>query len=221
MADNGKEIRVFFSKTDECRYIGHLDVNTVIHRALQKAKIPVWRTQGYNIHAYITFSNPLSLGFSSVCESFDMRIVDKDFDIYSIPERMNKCLPHGLEILSVGIPKYKNSMITDADYEISLYSDDISNETLYSKLKDMLEGSEIKVEKKTKKGVKEIDLKDYFNDYDLSLRENVFLKIKLPSGGGMNINPTLFISKLEKDNDIEIYYDIKRVKMYVENDEFS
>ena len=215
-----RDVRVFFSKTGECKYIGHLDVNTVITRAIQKSHLPVWRTQGFNVHAYITFSNPLSLGFSSLCESFDIRITDDDFDIDKIPDLMNPNLPSGRRILKASLPKYKNSMITSALYEIHLHSDDIPDDVLYMKTKEMLESDEIITQKKTKKGMKDINLAEYLSVYDLELDQDVRLDIKLPSGGGVNINPSLFISKLEKDNDIEIYSDVKRVEMYVDNEVF-
>ena len=42
------EIRLRFSKTGRAKYIGHLDVNRVMSRALRRAGIPLWFTEGYN-----------------------------------------------------------------------------------------------------------------------------------------------------------------------------
>ena len=50
------EIRLRFSKTGRAKYIGHLDVNRVMSRALRRAGIPLWFTEGYNPHAYMRFS---------------------------------------------------------------------------------------------------------------------------------------------------------------------
>lgn len=217
---NFKTVRVFFSKTDECRFVGHLDVSRIVTRAIVKSKLPIWRTEGFNVHPYITFSNPLSLGFTSYCESFDIRLVDDDFDISTIPELLNSNLPNGLKILSASLPKYKNTDIINAKYLVKLTSNDISSEELYFKLKTLLESDEIIVEKKTKKGFKEVDLSKELSVYNIELiDEEVSLDITLPSGNSKSINPILFIDKLMSDNNIEVFYNITREKMLVENGE--
>lgn len=219
---NFNDIRVFFSKTDECKYIGHLDVNRIIIRAIQKSKLPIWKTEGFNVHTYITFSNPLSLGFASTCESFDIRIIDVNYDINRIPEMLNQYLPEGLKILSVSKPEYKNKDITSAEYEIKISSDDISNEELYSLFKNMLESKEIIVEKKTKKGSKEINLSDFLSVYTIELKDKyVFLNIILPSGSTLNINPNLFFDKIKSDNNIELFTHVLRTRMFVNGNEFK
>ena len=91
-----KNVRVWFKKDDECRYISHLDLNRVMIRAIQKSGLPVWRTEGFNVHPYITFSLPLSLGFRGERESMDMRILDDNFNRETMKEDLNNCLPHGL-----------------------------------------------------------------------------------------------------------------------------
>lgn len=219
---NFNDIRVFFSKTDECKYIGHLDVNRIITRAIQKSKLPIWKTEGFNVHTYITFSNPLSLGFASTCESFDIRIIDENYDINRIPEMLNQYLPEGLKILSVSKPEYKNKDITSAEYEIKISSDDISNEELYSLFKNMLESKEIIVGKKTKKGSKEINLSDFLSVYTIELKDKyVFLNIILPSGSTLNINPNLFFDKIKSDNNIELFTHVLRTRMFVNGNEFK
>lgn len=219
---NFRDVRVFFSKTDECKYIGHLDVNRLVTRSIQRAQLPIWRTEGFNKHIYITFSNPLSLGYSSLCESFDIRLIDDDFDISTIPEMLNKYLPQGINIIKATYPKYKNSEITSATYSILLSYDDISNAELYSMFKSMLESNEIIVEKKTKKGIKEINLFEYLSTYDMELTSDaVAINIELPSGGNTNINPLLFIKKVEQDNNIKINFCITRNKMMVNGNEFE
>ena len=70
-----REVRLVFSKTDRCKYISHLDINRCMSRALSRAEIPLWFTEGFNPHPYMSFSLPLSLGVESLCESVDLRIV--------------------------------------------------------------------------------------------------------------------------------------------------
>lgn len=210
------DLRIFFSKTDECRFIGHLDVSRIITRSIIKAKIPIWRTEGYNVHPYITFSNPLSLGYSSLCESFDIRIIDKDYDISQICELINSNLPRGLKCIKAALPKYKSAEIISSIYDIRLSSDDMKADSLFDKVKEMLHSEEIIVEKKTKRSFKEINLASSLSTYDLSLEDDsVFLNITLPSGNDNNINPNLFVKYLENKYEIEIFSNVCRTKMLV------
>ena len=71
-----REVRLRFSKTGQAKYISHLDVNRVFSRALSRARINLWYTEGFNPHPYMSFSLPLSLGVESLCENVDIRIVD-------------------------------------------------------------------------------------------------------------------------------------------------
>ena len=97
-----REVRLVFSKTDRCKYISHLDINRCMSRALSRAEIPLWFTEGFNPHPYMSFSLPLSLGVESLCESVDLRIVG-EITNDEIKTRMNnmlgccliiKCLPN-------------------------------------------------------------------------------------------------------------------------------
>ena len=40
-------------------------------RAFHKAKLPLWYTEGFNPHVFLTFAAPLSLGFEGRRESMD------------------------------------------------------------------------------------------------------------------------------------------------------
>lgn len=211
-----KNVRVWFRKDDRCRYISHLDLNRVMIRAVQKSGLPVWRTEGFNVHPYITFALPLSLGFRGERESMDMRVLDDNLPLSDIKDALADCLPQGITVYDVTEPKCKVSAIGSAKFKMRLSSDDISVEELYTKLQDLLNGDEILVDKKTKKGIKKIDIKEYFKDakhYDTD--NDVVVRVVLPAGSTININPTLLVKALADKCGVEIYYDITRVDIYV------
>ncbi len=210
-----KNVRVWFKKDDECRYISHLDLNRVMIRAIQKSRLPVWHTEGFNVHPYITFALPLSLGFRGERESMDMRILDDKLELSVIKEELNQCLPHGLYVFDVTEPVKKPGAIDSAKFKMRLYSDDISAKELYINLENLINSDEILVDKKTKKGIKKIDIKEYFKDlkaYDTD--HDVVVRVILPAGSTTNINPTLLINALNEKYNIEVYYDITRVDVY-------
>ena len=212
-----KNVRVWFKKDDQCRYISHLDLNRVMIRAIQKSRLPVWHTEGFNVHPYITFALPLSLGFRGERESMDMRILDDNLKLDVIKDELNKCLPNGLSVFDVTEPKMKPGAIASAKFKMRLSCDEYSVEELYTKLQEMLSSDEILVDKKTKKGIKKIDIKEYFKDAKHYDTENdVVIRVTLPAGSTTNINPTLLVKAFFEKYSVEPCYDITRVDVFGE-----
>ena len=212
-----KNARVFFTKDGACKYISHLDTNRVMLRAIGKSRLDIWHTEGFHQHAYITFALPLSLGFASTCESMDFRLLDDDADVSAIPDRLNACLPAGIRVISCAEPKYKPADIDSASYEAiiePMENNKISLKELCSKLDQFLEQSEIIVEKKTKKGKKQINLKEYILDYSIEFSETVRLILRLPAGPTLNINPSLLIGAFADFCGVELHADMTRTAIY-------
>ena len=67
-----KDIRIRFEKTGRARYISHLDLTRAMTRAVRRAGLPIWYTEGFNKHPYLTFAAPLSLGFEGTDESLSL-----------------------------------------------------------------------------------------------------------------------------------------------------
>ncbi|WP_288529096.1 TIGR03936 family radical SAM-associated protein [uncultured Eubacterium sp.] len=193
-----REVRLRFSKTGQAKYISHLDTNRVFSRALARAKINLWYTQGFNPRPYMSFSLPLSLGVESYCENVDLRILD-DLTDEEIKERMNNALPLGIRIVDV----YENFMdchdIVYSDYVYKFEFKD--NETALKKIIAVLESDEILAQKKVKQGkrriLKETDIKQFIVKYNASIRNNnIVLNIRLLAGPDKNLNPTLLFDTI-------------------------
>ena len=82
-------------------YISHLDVNRLMTRAVRRAKLPMWYTEGFNPHPYIAFALPLPLGQSSESEFMDIRVTG-DMTDDEIVARLREVMPQGIEIISAG-----------------------------------------------------------------------------------------------------------------------
>lgn len=193
-----REVRLRFSKTGQAKYISHLDTNRVFSRALARAKINLWYTQGFNPRPYMSFSLPLSLGVESYCENVDLRILD-DLTDEEIKDRMNNALPLGIRIVDV----YEDFMdchdIVYSDYVYKFEFKD--NETALEKINAVLESNEILAQKKAKQGkrriLKETDIKQFIVKYNASIRDNnIVLNIRLLAGPDKNLNPTLLFDTI-------------------------
>lgn len=184
------EYRLFYQKKGRIKYISHLDVNRCMQRTLQRTGLPIWYTQGFHPHPYVTFSLPLSLGFESDYESMDFRLTEQT-PIEKIEKAVSGALPEGLTLLSAATPCHAPSEIVSADYEIRLFS--ASLHEFKDKLESFLKQDSIISEKKTKKGMKEIDLKKELISWRLEEDiNNICLYISLPAGLHM-INPLLYL----------------------------
>ena len=217
-----KNARIFFSKDGSAKYISHLDLNRVMLRAVGMSRIPVWRTEGFHEHTYITFALPLSLGYASACESMDFRLTDDQFDLSEIPTRMNTVLPEGIRVIRCSEAVHKPADIVSASYDIRITpmeDGEISAEELSNKLKAFLDQPAIIVPKKTKKGLKDVDLKEYILACELINGDGVHFTMTLPAGGTLNINPSLFVTALSEYVGAELYAEVIRTGIYMEKGE--
>lgn len=218
-----KNIRIWFKKDLECRYISHLDLNRCMLRAVHKAKIPLWHTEGFNPHPFLTFPLPLSLGFKGERECMDIRLLDESYPFDRIINDLNACLPDGLRVYDVTEPKMKAGDIKSALFKMYLSSDEIPCDDLYTGIGNVLQESTLCVEKKTKSGMKEMDIKPYLDKLSAEKTDNkVLITITLPAGSGENINPNLLVTVIERKLNCEILSYIIRVNIFNEaGDEFE
>lgn len=172
--------RAFFSKTGRAKYISHLDLSSVVIRAVKRTKLPVWQTEGYNPRTYVTFMLPLSLGQEGLHEAMDFRLTE-DVDYAEVRDKLNEALPPDIRVTEVTVPKDKNTDITAARYRIESSAE-------CGKLRRLCEKQQINVEKRTKKGSTVVDLKPLMTDVEI--QGGVFC-VTLPAGTTFNINPSL------------------------------
>lgn len=154
-----KNVRVFFTKKGDARYLSHLDVMRCFTRALNRSGLEVWYTQGFNTHAYLTFACPLSLGFESEREALDFRLEkDEDFG-RDIPALINAGLPDGIRVFEATEPVMKHTDVLYALWRIVLPCED--PEAVKGELDRFFSRESIPVMKKTKRGEKEEDALAY------------------------------------------------------------
>lgn len=196
-----QNLRLFFTKTGMTIYISHLDLMRGMTRAVKRANLPMWYTEGFNPHLFMTFALPLSLGIESLCESVEMRLTE-DMPLDEVKTKLNEALPDGIEITKIAEPIKKATEIAFSEYKIEF---DCKNpEQVCEQFNNVLSSDEILVEKKSKQGrrkvFKEVNIKENINSYSLSLKdEKVILTAIISAGQANNINPTLLIAALTKD----------------------
>lgn len=91
-------LRVKFNKKNYLRYIGHLDLMRLFHRAFNKSGIKVKYSQGFNPQPKFSIGSPLSLGIESEEEYMDIDLEEKISEEKFI-KSLNRVLPKDVQIL--------------------------------------------------------------------------------------------------------------------------
>lgn len=187
-------------------------------RTFRRSGLPIWYTEGFNPHPYYSFALALSLGYESGCEILDFNLnEDIPFDV--IRDKLNAVMPEGMRVVSVAEQKMKITCIAKAEYSFSLFSENTSE--LLKNINELLGSDKILVDKKTKKGIKTVDIKPETEVCRCEATEkSVDMVMRFPAGTQTNYNPNLFFEALEKHGCIPFTAEkICRTGIFCENNE--
>lgn len=183
------KVRIKFSKEGPVRFIGHLDIMRYFQKAIRRAGIDIAYSTGFSPHQIMSFASPLSVGHESCGEYFDVEL-NSITDTEDIKMRLNRTMAEGIQILQVAVldETEGNAMasVAAADYLISFRDSVFLPDDWKEKLTAFYKKDKIPVIKKTKKGEREIDLKETI--YQLEIREDQVYML-LDAGSGSNMKP--------------------------------
>lgn len=181
-----KNVRVFYDKVGDIKYISHLDMNRVFLRIIRRSGIPVWYTVGFNPHPRIMFALPLSLGFESTSEIIDIRLEDDDIPCEQVAKMLADVMPEGLKVKYAADPIMKAGDIAYARFEIDTLG--------LPELTDYFNQEQIITMKRSKSGTKPTDIKPMIKEYKID-GDKLILTL---SAGAVNLNPNLVIATAEE-----------------------
>ena len=192
-----KSVRLWFKKDGLAVYISHLDMNRCMTRAVRRADIPLWYTEGFNPHPYMTFLMPLPLGQTGMREPLDIRI-EGEMTFSEIKKRLNAVMPEGIEIVDVAKPENKPNEIAAAEYEIDIFFLTEGEAQGFAEgAKSIIEGGILNAEKRSKKGIKTVNLCEMVRSFETETEgKKVFIKAILASGNTVNLNAELLLNSL-------------------------
>lgn len=191
-------VRIWFSKQGRVKYVSHLDIMRCMTRAVRRAGIPLWYTEGFNPHPYLNFLQPMPLGVEGLNEPLDIRI-EGDISDEKIMENLNAVLPVGIKVTRVTQPYMKSNDLAFAEYEIYFEKED----NLVAKLDNAMQSGELVCEKMGKvngrKRVKEVNVSENIKKYSVCEKEDcVLMNVILPGGNTKNVNPMNLLDALNK-----------------------
>lgn len=207
-------VRIKFTKNEIVKYLGHLDIMRSFQRNFNRAEVKMTYSEGFNPHQKMSFALPLGVGIASTGEYLDAEIADGQ-DLNAICCRLDEVSGLGFDILAVRELK-DGAEKAMAAVKYASYS--IAFDKPYNLLLDeYMNRSQIIIQKKTKTGMKDVDIKELTEE--ISLDNNV-LKILLKAGSENNIKPELITEDLFKFSNLDYKRDmisITRNELFAEN----
>jgi radical SAM-linked protein len=161
-----QRLRLTFSRSEELKYISHLDLMRLWQRVLRRADIPLVYSQGFSPHPRLSLAAPLAVGVTSGGELIDIfleRRVSPHFFIKAIKEQ----LPRGIDISEVaevglGLPSLQ-SQVRYAEYKVIADTDKKPNE-VEAAIDSLLSSDELPWQHARDKEVRKYDLRTLVED---------------------------------------------------------
>lgn len=212
------KLRIKFAKTGVMKFVGHLDMMRYFQKAIRRAEIDVVYSGGYSPHQIMSFAAPLGVGLESQGEYFDLE-VDSLISTEDLKVKLNAVMSEGVTIINVKIlpENAGNAMasVSAAKYKVCFRKGHEPMFDWISQLSVFYQKPIIPVQKKTKKSEKELDLKPFI--YEMEVTENAIIMLVDASSAG-NIKPTLVMEAFFSDNGLtlgEFDLEITRLETYL------
>ena len=204
-----QDIRIWFEKRGRAKYISHLDLMRAMSRAVRRAGLPLWYTEGFHPHPYLSFPLPLPLGQEGLREAMDLRLEeagmriqgagDPPLPLIPVTSLLTPVLPEGLRVLEAARPWAGPGEIRAAEYRVAVPCAD--PEAWASRAARLLAGGELTARKTGKQGhrkvEKDIALAPLTLRWELAARDRgVLLECTLAAGSEANLNPALLVEAL-------------------------
>ncbi len=214
-----QKYRIKFSKKGSIKYIGHLDILRYFQKVIRRAEIPVAYSEGFSPHQILSFAFPLSVGFTSDGEYFDVELTEEVNEAELVTVLNQYSIPDIRILKARKLPeKSANCMacVFAAKYEVDILDSVDLPDNYEKKFIDHFSQLTIPVKKPNKKGggFIDIDLKKYIYEYSIENRKMSFI---VNAGSSDNIKPTfvadLFLNELGI-TDTFCKYHVHRVEIY-------
>ncbi len=203
-------LRLKFEKHGAVRYIGHLDIMRYFQKCIKRAGVDIAYSAGFSPHQIMSFAQPLGVGLESNGEYMDIEVNSYE-SLDSIVRDMNAVSVPGIKVtscveLSDNAPNAMSS-VKAASYSVKLIKDmdlagkDITDNNVNDKIKEFMGAPEILFEKKSKKGLREVDIKPGIYDFNY---DGKGFHIFCDSSSAGNIKPQYVLNAFFKHYGVEI-----------------
>ena len=187
--------RVLFEKTGSAVWMSHLDLMRLMQRAFRRAGVLLHHSQGYTPHAYVSMLLPLSVGVESCCEIMEYEI---DTEEAITPEMLNQVLPAGVRVLAVYESSRKGKELLWMRVRLTMEYDRGVPADAAARIAALLTGPSLVVEKRTKRGMEETDIRPLLQSCRIEPQEECLVMTAVVSAQNPPLNPMLLTAAIER-----------------------
>ena len=153
------QYRLWYQKLGPAAYLSQLEMQTIIERALRRSQAPLSFSQGFHPKPHLSFGVALPVGVASL-EEWVVVSFRNPVETGPFLERMNQDLPQGLTFIRMD-PLQPKKKHPQPELESFLLTASSPRGPLMANWGLFLEKTHFSWHKKTKKGVKDIDLRPF------------------------------------------------------------
>jgi len=120
---SGARIRICFQKTEEGRFLSHLDLTRAMERSLRRIDAPLAFSEGFNPHIKMSFASALAVGSTGRREYLDLDL-SEEVDIETFSKSLKEALPPAIAFVGAReiseSAKSLSSLVNLATYSITV-----------------------------------------------------------------------------------------------------
>jgi radical SAM-linked protein len=153
-----QRLRIRYAKRGRLRFTSHRDFSRAFERAVQRARVPMAYSSGFNPHPRISYAGASPTGAASEAEYLEIGLAQV-VDPADVARALDASLPEGLDVLEV-VPSAGGSLADRLEaslWEITVAGVEV--EELRAAVERLLEAPEVMVERMTKKGLRTFDVR--------------------------------------------------------------
>ena len=183
--------RMRFAKEGRAKYISHLDLMHTMQRAMARCQMPLWFTEGFNQHAYVSVALPLSTGYSGEYEFLDFNLLSENVPINAV-EALNAVFPEGLCAIEI-YPLADGGMplrdIAWSKYRITwLFADGVPAD-FAENVNKLFAQPTVEIVKRSKRGEKTVNMRELMNGFALTEQDGQVVAEVVTAAGNNNMSP--------------------------------
>lgn len=152
-----QRLRIRYAKRGRLRFTSHRDFSRAFERALQRARVPMAFSSGFNPHPRISYAGAAPTGAASEAEYLEIGLAEI-VDPAQLREELDESLPEGLDIVEV-VPARTSGLadrLEASHWQLTVpaFTD---LEATREGVEKLLATPEVMVERMTKKGLRTFD----------------------------------------------------------------
>jgi radical SAM-linked protein len=183
--------RMKFAKEGRAKYISHLDLMHTMQRSMARCQMPLWFTEGFNQHAYVSVALPLSTGYSGECEFLDFNITSEAVPENAL-EALNDVFPEGLraiEIYPLEDGGMKVGAIAWSQYRITWGFEGMVPAGFTNAVRALFARPAVEIVKRSKRGEKTVNMKELMHGLTITEGADEVTAVVTTAAGNNNMSP--------------------------------